>query len=91
MSLAKVTRNFQVTIPANIREMLHIGIGTLLDFTVEKGSITIKPKTLIDEDQAWFWTKKWQKGEKEVDKAIRKGQTRTFKSVAEMRKHFEKD
>lgn len=91
MSLAKVTRNFQVTIPANIREMLHIVIGTLLDFTVEKGSITIKPKTLIDEDQAWFWTKEWQKGEKEVDKAIRKGQTRTFKSVAAMRKHFEKD
>ncbi len=89
MALAKVTRHFQVTIPSSIRKKLRIGVGALLDFSVDKGEVRIKPKTLIDEDQAWFWTKEWQEGEKEVDAAVKKGQTKTFKSVAAMRKHFE--
>ena len=70
--------------------MLHIGIGTILDFTVEKESVVMKPKSLIDENQAWFWTRGWQKGEKEVDKALKKGKKASFKTVSEMRRHFEK-
>jgi len=43
----------------------------------------------VDEDQSWFWTPEWQKGEKEVNRSVQKGQTRTFKNVSAMRKHFE--
>ncbi len=89
MALAKVTRNFQITIPAEVRKALHINLGTLVDFVVEKGRAIMKPKILIDEDQVWFWTKEWQEGEKEADKAIRQRHTRTFKNVAQMRRHFE--
>ena len=90
MATTKVTRNFQVTIPAQIRKALSIKIGTLVDFVVEKGSLVMRPKRLIDEDQAWFWTEEWQKGEKEAEKAIRKGDVVKFDSVQEMKKHFEK-
>ena len=90
MAIAKVTRNFQVTIPAEVRKVLHIEVGALVDFVVNKGAVVMKPKALIDEDQKWFWTKQWQEGEKEVDEAIKKGRSRSFKDVHEMRRHFEK-
>ena len=89
MSLSKVTRNYQITIPADIRERMHIRVGTLLAFRVDHGEIMLKPKVLVDEDQAWFWTKEWQKEEKEVDKARKKGQTKKVDNAREMRKHFE--
>ena len=90
MATTKVTRNFQVTIPAEIRKALSIRIGTLVDFVVEKGALVMRPKKLVDEDQAWFWTKEWQKSEKEVEKAVRTGQVLKFDNVEQMRKHFEK-
>ena len=90
MATTKVTRNFQVTIPAEIRKVLSIRIGTLVDFVVEKGALVMHPKKLVDEDQAWFWTKEWQKSEKEVEKAICTGQVLKFEDVEQMRKHFEK-
>ena len=90
MATTKVTRNFQVTIPAEIRKVLSIRIGTLVDFVVEKGALVMRPKKLVDEDQAWFWTKEWQKSEKEVEKAVRTGQVLKFDNVEQMRKHFEK-
>ena len=90
MATTKVTRNFQVTIPAKIRKALSIQIGTLVDFVVEKGALVIRPKRLVDEDQAWFWTEEWQKGEKEAERSIRKGDVIKFNSVQEMKKHFEK-
>ncbi|MFH1778391.1 MAG: AbrB/MazE/SpoVT family DNA-binding domain-containing protein [Candidatus Omnitrophota bacterium] len=90
MSLAKVTRNFQVTIPASIRKLLHIHEGTMINFSVKNGEVVLKPKVMIDEDQTWFWTKEWQQGEKEIEQARQKGDTLSFDSVKQMRKHFEK-
>ena len=90
MSVSKVTRNFQVTIPAGVREALHIKVGALVDFVVQKGRVVLKPKTLIDEDQSWFWTKEWQEGEREAEESKKKGQSLSFKSVQDMKKHFEK-
>lgn len=90
MSISKVTRNFQVTIPANIREALHIRVGALVDFIVQKGQVVLKPKALVDEDQGWFWTKEWQEGEREVEASKKKGRALSFNSVQEMKKYFEK-
>ena len=90
MATTKVTRNYQVTIPADIRRILWIKIGTLVDFVVEKGALIMRPKTLVDKDQAWFWTKEWQDSEKEAEKSIRKNQVVKFNNVDEMKKYFEK-
>jgi len=90
MSVSKVTRNFQVTIPAGVREALHIKVGAFVDFVVQKGQVILKPKTLIDEDQLWFWTKEWQEGEKEVEGSKKKEKSLSFKNVQDMKTHFEK-
>lgn len=90
MSTTKVTRNFQVTIPVLVRKTLAIRIGSIVDFVIDKGQVILRPKTLIDEDQAWFWTQEWQAGEKRVSREIREGKTLSFDSVEDMKKHFEK-
>ena len=90
MSLSKVTRNFQVTIPASVRQALHIKVGALVDFVVQQGQVILRPKTLIDEEQSWFWTKQWQEGEREVEESKKKEGTKSFKNVQAMKRHFEK-
>jgi hypothetical protein len=39
------------------------------------------PKKLVDKSQAYFWTKRWQKGEKEAAEDIKAGRVKTVKSV----------
>ena len=90
MKTTKVTRNFQITIPPEARNALHLHMGSLVEFIVEGNVVTLRPKMLVDEEQSWFWTSEWQKGEQEVNEAIKKGETRTVKTVGDMRRHFEK-
>jgi len=33
----------------------------------------LRVKKLIDKEQAWFWTKRWQEGEKQADEDIKAG------------------
>jgi len=88
MAISKVTRNFQVTLPADIRKKFHLKIGAILEFIEKHGMIVIIPQKLIDVDQSWFWSKEWQEKEKEVDVVEHRCETTSFKNVREMRKHF---
>jgi hypothetical protein len=47
------------------------------------------PKKLIDKSQAYFWTKKWQEGEKEADADIKAGRVKVFDSAEELTKDLE--
>jgi AbrB family looped-hinge helix DNA binding protein len=89
MSLSKITRNYQVSIPKDVREALGLNEGDYLEVEERGGEIVMIPKRLIDADQAWFWTPEWQAGEREVEEDIRAGRlSRRFKTVEEMKKHF---
>jgi len=48
------------------------------------------PKKLIDKNQAYFWTKQWQKGEKEAAEDIKAGRVKTFDSVDELIKDLDR-
>ncbi len=89
MSLAKITRNFQVSIPKNVREALGLREGDYVEVQERDGEIVMVPKRLIDAGQAWFWTPEWQTGEQAVDEELRAGRVvGPFQSVEEMKKHF---
>ncbi len=89
MSLVKVTRNFQVSIPKDVRARLNIEEGDLVDVNERDGEIVLTPKKLIDADQAWFWSREWQEGERHVDEDLRAGRmVGPFKTIEEMKKHF---
>ncbi|MDP2935572.1 MAG: hypothetical protein Q8O86_03680 [Dehalococcoidia bacterium] len=37
----------------------------------------------MDKEQAWFWTKRWQEGEREAKEDIRAGRTHSFDNAKE--------
>ena len=53
MPLVRVKEKFQVTIPTELREALHLAVGDLLEATVEDETIVLKPKAVVDRRQAW--------------------------------------
>ena len=90
MSVVKITRNFQVSIPKEIRDRLGIEEGDLIEMIEQDGRILMVPKRLIDADQAWFWTREWQDGEREADEDIREGRVSgPFKTPDDLMKHLE--
>ncbi|WP_099209227.1 AbrB/MazE/SpoVT family DNA-binding domain-containing protein [Thermococcus henrietii] len=46
MSLTKVTRNYQITIPSEIRKKLGIKVGDILLVEVEDGKVVLKKSEL---------------------------------------------
>lgn len=63
----------QVTIPAEVFKELRLKVGDFLGAKIRNSEIVFRPKKLIPKDQAWFWTKEWQKKEREADGDIRSG------------------
>jgi AbrB family looped-hinge helix DNA binding protein len=53
LPLVKVKDKFQVTIPTELRESLHLAVGDILEATVEGNVIVLKPKAVVDRQEAW--------------------------------------
>jgi AbrB family looped-hinge helix DNA binding protein len=76
--LIQVRKKAQITLPASVRQKLGVEEGDYMDVQVRDGEIVLKLKKLVDKDQAWFWTKRWQQGEKEAEEDIREGRVHRF-------------
>jgi len=83
---SKVTRHGQITLPAPVRKSLGIEEGDLVEIEVIDEKAVLVPKRLIDKNQAYFWTKGWQEGEKEADEDIKAGRVKAFDSAEELMK-----
>lgn len=70
----------QLTLPQEIRTAAHLEEGDLLDAEITDDGILLRPRKVIDSTQAWFWTPRWQAGEREADADRSAGRTRTFDS-----------
>jgi len=90
MPTTKVTRHGQITLPASVRKQLGIEEGDLVEIEVEDERAVLMPKKLVDNNQAYFWTKKWQEGEREADEDIKTGRVKTFDSVDELIRDLDK-
>lgn len=73
MSLIKVSRNNQITLPLKTRNKLHIKSGDYLEAEEHDGKIILQPVKIIPSQQAYFHTDEWQNGETEVDRDISAG------------------
>ena len=89
MPTTKVTRHGQITLPASVRKQLGIEEGDLVEIDVEDEKAVLMPKKLVDKSKAYFWTKKWQEGERAADEDIKAGRVKTFDSVDELIKDLE--
>lgn len=88
MITAKVSEKYRITLPLEAREKLHIDIGDLVEVKIKNTEIVLRPKSLIDSSQAWFWSKEWQQEEKEVEAEYKAGRYKTAKNVKEFLKEL---
>lgn len=84
MDVLVVRSNGQITLPAGLRRQAGIEEGDVLAAQVEDGIIVLRPKVLVDKDQAYFYTDRWQAGEREAEEDIRAGRGRKFGSMREL-------
>ena len=73
MTLVRVKKNYQITIPQSLRKRLNLVVGDYLEVENQDGEIIMRPVKLVYPDQEYFYTKEWQKGEAQADKDIAKG------------------
>ncbi len=50
----------------------------------EDGSLLLTPQVSIPANQAYFWTKRWQEGEREASEDIRSGRLHRHQSADEL-------
>ncbi|MEW6233548.1 MAG: AbrB/MazE/SpoVT family DNA-binding domain-containing protein [Chloroflexota bacterium] len=93
--LIQVRKKAQVTLPQSVRQALNIEEGDFLDAVVKDGEIVLRVKKLVDKEQAWFWTKRWQEGEREAEEDIHAGRIHSFdnakEAIAFLHKRVKKD
>ena len=82
-AIGKIQRSFQVTIPTELRKKLNLKVGDIVLIEGHEDGILLKPQSLIDRSQAWFWSKEWQEEEKKIDKDFEKGDVLVSSSVDE--------
>lgn len=55
MATVKVTRNGQVTIPAQLRREMDIKEGDYVEVEIKGGEIVLKPKEMVDSKKKRAW------------------------------------
>ena len=53
MALVRVKGKYQVTIPKEVRRKLGLRVGDYLEVEVQGSAIVLKPKALVDKDEAF--------------------------------------
>jgi bifunctional DNA-binding transcriptional regulator/antitoxin component of YhaV-PrlF toxin-antitoxin module len=83
-TLVEVRKKAQITLPQAVRDELKIEVGDILEAKVENGRLVMSVKRLVDKDQAWFWTRRWQEGEQQVEADIKAGRVVTFDNMEDL-------
>ena len=83
-AVSKITRHYQVVIPREVREKSGLKEGDLVSFEEREGEIIMSPVRIIKKGQAYFWTKEWQKKEKEAEEDIKKGRHKEFDNIDDL-------
>lgn len=67
-----------------LKEHMPLNDGDIFQVQLEEGKIVLVPMKLIPAEQAWFWTREWQAGEKEADEDIAQGRVKTFNRLDDL-------
>jgi AbrB family looped-hinge helix DNA binding protein len=73
MELVKVKRNYQITIPQNLRRIIRLTVGDYVEVDIQDDTLVIRPVKVVHPDQEYFFTKEWQEKEAEAEKDIVEG------------------
>ena len=74
----------QVTVPQEIRNLLGAEEGDdLLFYTDVSGRVVVSRAQVIDPEQTWFWSERWQRMEKEAQADLDAGRVVEYSSISE--------
>jgi len=73
MELVKVKRNYQITIPQNLRRIIRLTVGDYVEVGIQGDTLVIRPVKVVHPDQEYFFTKEWQAKEAEAEQDIAEG------------------
>ena len=91
-TLLQIRSNGQITLPASIRHRANLQEGDALEVIIdEDGAIRLVPQILVERSQAYFWTERWQEGERETDEDLRAGRYKEFNDVESLLEELESD
>jgi AbrB family looped-hinge helix DNA binding protein len=81
-----------IALPADIRRRLDLDRpGAQVEVTERAdGVIELRPMVAVPADQAWFWTDRWQRMEREVDEQIARGEGTVHDSVEALFDHLDR-
>ncbi len=80
-----------LALPRDVRERHGLDQPGAQVEVVERddGVIELHPHVAVRSDQAWFWSKRWQKMEREVDAQIERGEGTTYESSEEFLEYLD--
>jgi bifunctional DNA-binding transcriptional regulator/antitoxin component of YhaV-PrlF toxin-antitoxin module len=80
-----------LNLPADLRRRHGLDTPGAQVEVVERddGVIELRPRISVPADQAWFWTKRWQRMEREVDEAVARGEETTHHSTEDFLRHLD--
>ena len=67
--LRRVDNRGTVNLPVSVRR----GIDLVEVVRREDGVIELRPRLVVDPEQGWFWSERWQAMERQADEDIRQG------------------
>ena len=79
--LVQIRKKAQITLPASVRQKLGIKEGDFVDVQIKDGDIVLKVMKLVSKEQTWFWTERWQNGEREAEEDLRNGRAHKFEDT----------
>ncbi len=85
MAVVTVQRRGTLTLPAELRRRLRIEEGSQVELTQRAdGVVELRPVVSVPADQAWFWTERWQRMEREVDAHVARGEVLRSDGIDEL-------
>jgi AbrB family looped-hinge helix DNA binding protein len=79
---SRLRQKGQITVPPEIRKLLHAGEGDdLLFSTDEQSRVIVSRAQIIDPDQAWFWSERWQRMEREAQDDLDEGRVSEYANL----------
>jgi hypothetical protein len=60
---------------------LGLKVQDYLEVRLEGGKIVLEPQVIVPKDQAYFYTKEWQKEERQAAEDIRRGRVTKTRNV----------
>ena len=84
-TVLQVRSNGQITLPTTVRRKANLKEGDLLEVVVEAdGTVRLVPQIAVERSQAYFWTRRWQEGEREADDDLIEGRFQDFSSIDDL-------